>query len=126
MITILITGVAGFIGSNLAERLIKLKEYKVIGIDNLSYGVRSQVPDEVDFYSCDIRSKEIYKLFNGVDYVFHFAAKNSIIDCQNDPFDTVDINVLGTVNVFEASCVAGIKIKKPGNMPGSFSVEHSN
>jgi len=110
---ILITGVAGFIGSNLAERLLKEsknhKSLKVVGIDNLSYGVREQVPEGVEFYQLDIRSKEIYPLFEGVDYVFHLAAKNCISDCQADPVETAEINVAGTVNVFEAARRAMVK-----------------
>ena len=106
--TILITGVAGFIGSNLADRLIN-EGYRVIGIDNLAYGVIEQVPKEVEFYKLDIRSKDIYPIFNNVDFVFHLAAKNCISDCQNDPLETADINVTGTVNVFEAARLANVK-----------------
>ncbi|MCK4786725.1 MAG: NAD-dependent epimerase/dehydratase family protein [Desulfobacteraceae bacterium] len=105
---ILITGVAGFIGSNLAERLIK-EGHSVKGIDNLAYGIKEQVPKEVEFHQLDIRSKEIYPLFNGVDFVFHLAAKNCISDCQSDPIETSDINVTGTVNVFEASKRTDVK-----------------
>jgi len=105
----LITGVAGFIGSNLADRLCSLDGSKVIGIDNLAYGVREQVPAGVEFHRLDIRSKEIYPLFEKVDYVFHLAAKNCISDCQSDPVETADINVTGTVNVFEAARKAGVK-----------------
>jgi UDP-glucose 4-epimerase len=112
---ILITGVAGFIGSNLADRLLaenrnsgdekqKIQKYfRIIGIDNLSYGVREQIPDAVEFHQLDIRSRAIYPLFEGVDFVFHLAAKNCIADCQTDPVETAEINVSGTVNVFEAS-----------------------
>ena len=106
---VLITGVAGFIGSNLAERLLK-KGYPVIGIDNLSYGVGEQIPEGVKFHQLDIRSEKIYPLFKGIDYVFHLAAKNCISDCQIDPVETADINVKGTVNVFEAA--RGAKVKK--------------
>lgn len=106
---IVITGVAGFIGSNLADRLLKEGGYEIIGIDNLSYGVESQIPEGVKFYKEDIRDTNIYPLFRNVEYVFHFAAKNSIIDCQNDPVETSDINVRGTVNVFEASSKAKVK-----------------
>jgi UDP-glucose 4-epimerase len=109
MIKVLITGVAGFVGSNLADRLIKEKKYKIIGIDNLSYGVIQQVPKEVEFYKLDIRSKDIYSLFNDVDFVFHFAAKNCINDCQLDPVETAEINVTGTVNVFEACRLAKVQ-----------------
>ncbi len=100
---VLITGVAGFIGSNLADRLNQERKYEVIGIDNLSYGKKEQIPNGVIFHKMDIRDPGIYPLFNDIDYVFHLAAKNSIIDCQNDPVETADINVRGTVNVFEAA-----------------------
>lgn len=106
---VLITGVAGFIGSNLADRLLSEGEYEVVGIDNLAYGVREQIPDGVIFHKMDIRSKEIYSVFENIDYVFHFAAKNCISDCQLDPVETAEINVSGTVNVFEASKKAKVK-----------------
>lgn len=109
MIKFLITGTAGFIGSNLADRLCSLDDCKVIGIDNLSYGVKEQIPAAVEFHKLDIRSKDIYPLFKNVDYVFHLAAKNCISDCQNDPVETADINVTGTINVFEAAKKAGVK-----------------
>jgi nucleoside-diphosphate-sugar epimerase len=105
---ILITGVAGFIGSNLAERLIK-EGHKVIGIDNLEYGIYEQIPKGVKFHKVDIRNKYIDPLFKGVDYVFHLAAKNCINDCQNDPVETFDINVTGTANVFEAAKQNNVK-----------------
>ena len=106
---ILITGVAGFIGSNLADKLLKNGGYEIIGIDNLSYGVREQVPEKVKFFELDIRDKAIYPLFEDIDYVFHLAAKNCINDCQLNPVETVDINVNGTMNVFEASKIYGVK-----------------
>ena len=106
---VLITGVAGFIGSNLADRLLNEGNYKVIGIDNLSYGVKEQIPEGVEFYKEDIRNKSIYPLFDKVDFVFHFAAKNCINDCQLDPVETADINITGTVNVFEAARRAQVK-----------------
>jgi len=105
---ILVTGVAGFIGSNLADRLIAAG-YEVIGIDNLSSGVQGQVPKGVTFHKLDIRSKDIYPVFLGVDTVFHLAAKNSLPECQRGPVETLDINVTGTANVFEASKRAGVR-----------------
>lgn len=105
---VLITGVAGFIGSNLADRLLR-EGYTVIGIDNLSYGVIEQVPKKVVLHKLDIRDNAIYPLFQNVDYVFHFAAKNCISDCQLDPVETADINVRGTTNVFEAARRADVK-----------------
>ena len=105
---ILITGVAGFIGANLAERLIR-ECHEVVGIDNLAYGLKSNIPEGVLFHQTDIREKEMYPLYRDVDAVFHFAAKNCITDCQNDPVETADINVRGSVNVFEAARQAGVR-----------------
>ena len=105
---ILITGIAGFIGSNLASRLLD-EGYEVLGIDNLAYGLRENVPEGVEFYHLDIRDKDMYPLFEGVDTVFHLAAKNCIADCQADPVETAQINVFGTVNVFEAARKAGVR-----------------
>lgn len=102
------TGVAGFIGSNLASRLLS-EGYEVVGIDNLAYGLRENVPDGVEFHRLDIRDKDIYQSFKEVDTVFHFAAKNCIADCQADPVETADINISGTVNVFEAARRAGVR-----------------
>ncbi len=102
---VIITGVAGFIGSNLADQLLS-KGYTIIGIDNLSYGVREQIPQGTEFYQVDIRSPEIYELIHEGDVVFHLAAKNCIADCQTDPVETASVNVVGTVNLFEAACRA--------------------
>lgn len=82
--------------------------YRVVGIDDLSYGVREQVPDGVEFHCADVRSPDVYPLFDGVRAVFHLAAKNCISDCQADPVETASINVLGTANVFEAARRAGV------------------
>ncbi|OGW44935.1 MAG: hypothetical protein A2Y66_02095 [Nitrospirae bacterium RBG_13_41_22] len=105
---VLITGVAGFIGSNLASRLLA-EGYEVLGVDNLAYGLRENVPEGVEFYQLDIRGKNIFPLFQGVDTVFHLAAKNCIADCQADPLETAETNVSGTVNIFEASRRVGVR-----------------
>ena len=105
---VLVTGVAGFIGSNLSRKLIE-NNIDVIGIDNLSYGVKSQIPSGVKFFQEDIRDKQISGLFDRVDYVFHLAAKNSLIDCENNPAETHDINVNGTKNIFNISINKGVK-----------------
>ncbi len=99
---VLVTGVAGFIGSNLATRLLE-EGYEVVGLDNLSYGLEENIPEGIEFYPLDIRDKTIYPHFEDVHAVFHLAAKNCIADCQEDPVETADINVKGTINVFEAA-----------------------
>lgn len=99
--TVVVTGVAGFVGSNLADRLLQ-EGMRVVGIDNLAYGVLEQVPSGVEFHQVDIRSAEVGALLEGADAVFHLAAKNCIADCQADPLETAAINVTGSVNIFEA------------------------
>jgi UDP-glucose 4-epimerase len=105
---IVITGVAGFIGANLARKLVEAG-MDVLGIDNLSYGLKENVPSGVEFQEKDIRDSGLEQLFRGADTVFHLAAKNCISDCQSDPVETASINVAGTVNVFEAVRQAGVR-----------------
>ena len=107
MAKILITGIAGFIGSNLADALLA-QGHEVAGLDDLSQGLRENVPAGTRFDQADITDPAIYPLFKGYDAVFHFAAKNCISDCQLDPVATVRQNVLGTVNVFEAARRSGV------------------
>lgn len=94
---ILVTGIAGFIGSNFARDLIK-ENYHVYGIDDLSQGFIENIPDEVEFTKCSITDKDSYsKLFEeGFDSVFHFAALNSIFDCEKNPDKAFYINNYGT------------------------------
>src|SRR3989344_9275262 len=105
---VLITGVSGFVGSNLARRFLE-KKYAVIGLDPMREGRRSKAPEGVELHAVDIRTKEMYPLFEGVDVVFHLAAKNDLITCQEDPVETMSVNVHGTANVFEASKRAGVE-----------------
>jgi nucleoside-diphosphate-sugar epimerase len=104
---VVITGVAGFIGSNLADYLLR-DGHNVIGIDNLAYGPREQIPNGVDFRLADVRDRDLAKHFAGADAIYHLAAKNCIADCQDDPVETSDINVTGTVNLFQAAVTASV------------------
>lgn len=105
---ILITGVAGFIGSNLARKLLE-SGHAVSGIDNLSSGTLENVPRGVHFHSGDIRSQEIQPLFEGVEVVFHLAAKTNLPDCLREPVAASDVNVTGTANVLEAARRAKVR-----------------
>jgi nucleoside-diphosphate-sugar epimerase len=105
---VVVTGVAGFIGSNLAERLLA-DGFQVVGVDNLAYGVIEQVPARVEFHEADIRRPGLEPLFRGAQAVFHLAAKNCIADCEADPVESSDINVTGSVNVFESARRAGVR-----------------
>lgn len=104
---IVVTGVAGFIGSHLADRLLA-ESHQVVGVDDLSQGVLEQVPDGVEFHRADIRSTAIAALCEGAAAVFHLAAKNCIADCQRDPVTTMAVNVTGTASVLEAAARAGV------------------
>lgn len=99
---ILITGVAGFVGSNLAKHLLD-RGYSVVGIDNLSAGTIENVDSRVEFHSLDIRDSAIYLLFNGVYGAFHLAAKCSLTDCLQNPLEAASVNVVGTLNVLEGA-----------------------
>ena len=76
-INIVITGVAGLLGSRLADWIIENKpEFQVIGIDDLSGGFKENVNPAVKFYAHDLVTGDINQIFrdNKIDYVFHFAA----------------------------------------------------
>lgn len=116
----LVTGCAGFIGSNLLETLLKLDQ-TVIGLDNLSTGHRRNL-DEVrglvseaqwrrfSFIQGDVRDREACKeAVVGVDTVLHQAALGSVPRSIEDPLTTNDSNINGFLNVMVAARDAGIK-----------------
>ncbi len=106
----LITGVAGFIGSNLLEHLLKLNQ-EVVGIDNFSTGyrynleeVKSLVNDEqwasFKFVEGDIRNLEdCRQVCDGVDYVLHQAALGSVTRSIDYPIATNETNITGFINM---------------------------
>lgn len=113
---ILITGAAGFIGSQLAYKLFK-NGYKVILLDNFSYGKEDNLifPDKdfrQEIVRDDIRNKElIEEIFtkNNIEVVFHIAGIAPLPDCQSDPCEAVSVNVGGTVTLLESARKHGVK-----------------
>ena len=106
---ILVTGGAGFIGSNLVDELVKIG-HKVIVIDNLSLGKREYVNSKAKFHELDIRDfKGIKPLFKGVDCVFHLAAQPRIQPSIVNPAESFDNNVFGAFNVLLAAKENGVK-----------------
>jgi len=112
---ILITGAAGFIGSQLAYRLYKNGE-DVLLVDDFSYGREDNlIFDDYDFsneiFRKDIRDIEFMdELFakNKFDVVYHFAGITPLPDCQNDPVRAVDVNVRGTTIILDLARKYGV------------------
>ena len=117
--TWLITGVAGFIGSNLLETLLKLNQ-KVVGLDNFATGhqrnldeVQSLVTEDqwqnFTFNEGDIREyKDCEKAVAGVDYVLHEAALGSVPRSIADPIMTNSANITGFLNMLQAAKEADV------------------
>jgi UDP-glucose 4-epimerase len=108
----LITGVAGFIGSNIAHSLIALGE-EVRGIDDLSHGQRENldgIAAKFDFRHADITDDAaLQSACSGMDYVLHQAARGSVPRSMADPVGSNHANVVGTVKVLEAARAAGVR-----------------
>lgn len=107
----LVTGGAGFIGSNLVDRLIEIG-HEVVVIDNEYSDVHDQFywNDKAQNYKYDIRDYENTRpLYDGVDFVFHIAAEARIQPAIQNPIQAVSINSVGTCTVLQCSREAGVK-----------------
>jgi UDP-glucose 4-epimerase len=99
---ILITGGRGFIGSHLANRLDK-EGHDVIVLDNLSHPSRVTLRPNIKFRYGDVRYKDnIEPLIKLCDVVFHLAAQIHVDKSITNPQETIDTNLIGTMNVLEA------------------------
>lgn len=102
-VKVLITGGAGFIGSKLSKRLIQLN-YEVIIIDNLSTGIKKNIPKESRFIKGDLSIDNVYKKIpNDIRYIFHFAAQSSGEISFEDPEYDLRCNVLSTLKILNWS-----------------------
>ena len=107
----LVTGGAGFIGSNLVDRLIDIG-HEVVVIDNEYSDVHDHFywNDKAQNYKYDIRDYEKTRpLYDGVDYVFHIAAEARIQPAIHNPIEAVSINSVGTCTVLQCAREAGVK-----------------
>ncbi len=109
----IITGGAGFIGSNLVDHLVKIG-HKVIVLDNFISGKRNNLSHhnkkKVKIIKLDVsKSNNLDKYFKGVDYVFHLAALAQIIPSIKYPKKYFKNNVIGTIKVLEAAKKENIK-----------------
>ena len=95
---ILITGGVGFIGSNLAERLIK-EGHNVLSIDDYSFGKKENELENIRYIENDIEN--ISTIDEPIDICYHLAAKARVQPSFNDPVDYFRVNALGTMKVME-------------------------
>ena len=117
--TVLITGGAGFIGSNLAERLLGMPGTRVRIFDNLSRAgvmrnlswLRERAKDQnLEIIEGDVRDAQAVKrAVAGVHEIYHFAAQVAVTTSVDDPARDFQVNALGTVNVLEAARLSGSK-----------------
>ncbi|HAH55016.1 MAG TPA: LPS biosynthesis protein WbpP, partial [Flavobacterium sp.] len=112
--TILITGGAGFIGSNLCDYFLS-KGHKLVCLDNFATGHRHNLADFINnenfrLIEGDIRNLEdCQNAVKGIDYVLHQAALGSVPRSINDPITSNDVNVSGFLNMLVASRDAKVK-----------------
>jgi len=108
----LVTGGAGFIGSNLVDGLLS-KGYRVRVLDNLSTGKRENLEQawpRIEFLKGDLRSDaDVKKAVLGVRYVFHMGAIANVPQSVEQPLATHEVNVTGTFRLLQASREAGVK-----------------
>jgi UDP-glucose 4-epimerase len=106
----LVTGGAGFIGSHLAKALLK-RGIEVVILDDLSVGKIENVPEKARFIKGDVCSREdVTKAFDGVDIVFHEAARVSIRASMEGFNEDAETNLMGTLNILK--CCADATVNK--------------
>jgi UDP-glucose 4-epimerase len=131
--TYVVTGGAGFIGSHIAERLLKDGQ-RVRIVDNFSTGKRQNIAHlngDLDVHEISITDLDaLHKAFAGADYVLHQAALPSVPRSIDDPLTTHEYNVTGTLNVLIAARDAGVKrvvyaasSSAYGDVEGEYKVE---
>lgn len=112
ILNFLVTGGAGFIGSNIVEELLK-RGYTVRVLDNFSTGKREnlkQFNKDIELIEGDIRSYHIVQqAVKGIDVILHQAALPSVPRSIKDPITSNEVNVVGTLNILEAAKDAGVK-----------------
>lgn len=98
---LLITGIAGFIGSKIANKAIE-NGYHVVGVDDLSMGNEDNIPPNVDFYAFDLSKKELLEqLPKNIDYILHLAGQSSGEISFDDPILDLEKNTHSTLNLIE-------------------------
>ncbi len=106
----LVTGGAGFIGSHIAEGLVRLG-YQVIVVDNLNSGERDNIPPGVQFHKLSIVNRELVGLMKRErpEVVFHLAAHTSVTRSVRDPVFDARVNILGSLNLIRGCVECGAR-----------------
>jgi UDP-glucose 4-epimerase len=106
----LVTGVAGFVGSAIASRLIK-EGCQVVGVDNLSTGFIDNVPSGVEFYKAGIHESEVFELLknHNFDAIFHIAGQSGGEPSYADPIYDLQSNAQSTVLLLKFALESGCK-----------------
>lgn len=107
---ILITGGAGFVGINFADRLLGEGKSVMVfdnlsrpGVENNLFWLRDKYPDDLKIMIADVRDKEAVKLaVQNADQVFHFAAQVAVTSSLINPYHDFEVNAMGTLNLLEA------------------------
>ena len=107
---VLITGGAGFIGSNIADFLLD-KGFEIHILDNLSTGFRDNINQKAHFHEMDIRSESAFELISTstFDIICHHAAQMDVRRSVREPLFDADVNIKGTLNILEAARAGGVK-----------------
>src|SRR5438067_8284796 len=104
----LITGGAGFIGSNLADALLARGD-DVVVLDDLSTGYRENLPAPVELFEAEVSDGEaVARAMDGCEVVFHHAAHRAVFRSVEHPLETDTANVHGTLTLLEAARAAGV------------------
>ena len=108
---IAVTGGAGFIGSNLVERLLS-HGHEVTVVDDLSTGLKSNLDlNKITFHELSLTNRDgLAKALNGVDAIVHLGARGSVPRSLKNPIATHDVNATGTLNVLEAARSNGAQV----------------
>lgn len=111
MATCLIFGGSGFIGSHLAEGLVK-KGYEVTVFDNFKYGITNlnAIHDKIEIIKGDIfNENEVCSALKDVDYVFHYISTTTPATAIRDPIYDIESNIIGSVKMFQSAVKNNVK-----------------